>query len=111
MEEIKNHVFPRGKVIIRQGSAGTSAFIIVKGSVEVYREDAMGKKEVLAVLKEQEIFGEMALIESKPRSASVVALEDVECTVLTRDMFKKLPPNNPGVVAVKKIMEQRLKRR
>lgn len=111
MAETSKHIFPKGKVIIRQGSAGTSAFIIVKGSVEVYRENALGKKEVLAVLKEQDIFGEMALIDSKPRSANVVALDDVECTVLTRDMFAKLPPNNPGVLAVKKIMSERLKHR
>ena len=48
--------------IIRQGTHGTSAFLIKKEKVEVYQEDAEGNKKVLAELKENDLFGEMAMI-------------------------------------------------
>ena len=71
--------------IIRQGTHGTSAFLIKKGKVEVYQEDAEGNKKVLAELKENDLFGEMAMISAVERSASVIALEDCEVAILTRD--------------------------
>jgi len=103
-----DYTFEKGKEIIRAGSHGKSAFIIKKGSVEVSIKNKYGKKQVLAVLRESEVFGEMALIESKPRTATVIALEECVCTVLTKEMFEKLPDSNPGVQAIKKIMRKRL---
>ena len=106
----QNTVFPKGKIIIKQGRSGTSAFIIVKGKAQVIREDENGKRKALAILQEQDIFGEMGLIDGRPRSATVVAIEDCECSVITKEMFKNLPDSNPGVKAIKKIMEKRLKK-
>ena len=71
--------------IIRQGTHGISAFLIKKGKVEVYQEDAEGNKKVLAELKENDLFGKMAMISAGERSASVIALEDCEVAILTRD--------------------------
>ena len=68
--------YRKGKRIIRQGTHGTSAFLIKKGKVEVYQEDAEGNKKVLAKLKENDLFGERAMISAGERSASVIALED-----------------------------------
>ena len=106
----ENTIFPKGKIIIKQGRRGTSAFIIAKGKAQVILEDENGKKKLLAVLKEQDIFGEMGLIDGRPRSATVVALEDCECSVITKEMFKNLPDSNPGVKAIKKIIENKLKK-
>ena len=71
--------------IIRQGTHGISAFLIKKGKVEVYQDNAEGNKKVLAELKENDLFGEMAMISAVERSASVIALEDCEVAILTRD--------------------------
>ena len=54
--------YRKGKKIVRQDTHGPSAFLIKKGKVEVYIEDAEGNKKVLAQLKENALFGEMALI-------------------------------------------------
>ena len=54
--------YRHGKKIIRQGTHGTSAFLIKKGMVEVSLEDAEGNKKVFAKLKENDLFGEMAMI-------------------------------------------------
>ena len=101
--------YRKGKKIVRQGTHGTSAFLIKKGKVEVYREDAEGNKKILAQLKENDLFGEMALISAGERSASVIALEDCEVAVLTRENFLPPPDNSPAVVRLKTIMKERMK--
>ena len=73
--------YRKGKKIVRQGTHGTSAFLIKKGTVEVYIEDAEGNKKVLAQLKENDLFGEMALISACERTATVTAIEDCEIAV------------------------------
>ena len=101
--------YRKGKKIVRQGTHGTSAFLIKKGTVEVYVEDAEGNKKVLAKLKENDLFGEMALISAVERTASVIALEDCEVAVLTREKFLPLPDTSPAVVRLKAIMKDRTK--
>lgn len=101
--------FRKGKFIVRQGTHGTSAFIIEKGKVEVSRTDDKGNKTVLCVLQEKDIFGEMGLIAGWPRTANIMALEDCIIAVLSRETFVKLPPDNPAVLRIKKIMAERLK--
>jgi CRP-like cAMP-binding protein len=54
--------YSKGKKIVRQGTHCTSTFLIKKGKVEVYLEDQAGNKKVLAQLKENYLFGKMALI-------------------------------------------------
>ena len=101
--------YRKGKFIIRQGTHGTSAFILKKGKVEVSRVDANGNKEIITILKENDLFGEMAMVSNKPRSASVIALEECEVAVLTREKFLSLPDINPAVLRIKKIMKERIK--
>ncbi len=98
----------KGKFIIRQGTHGTSAFIIEEGTVEVFQVDANGNKKELAVLKEKDVFGEMALISDCVRTANVRALEDCVVSVLTQEVYKKLPPDNPGIRRIRSIMTSRL---
>ncbi|MCA9482576.1 MAG: cyclic nucleotide-binding domain-containing protein [Nitrospina sp.] len=99
---------PKGKYIIRQGTHGTSAFIIERGSVEVFQLDADGNKKELAILKEQDVFGEMALISDCVRTANVRALEDCTLSILTQEVYRKLPPDNPGIRRIRSIMATRL---
>ncbi len=101
--------YRKGKKIVRQGTHGTSAFLIKKGTVEVYLENAEGNKIVLAQLKENDLFGEMALISAGERTATVIALEDCEVAVLTREKFLALPDTSPAVIRLKNIMKKRLK--
>ncbi len=99
----------KGKTILRQGTHGTSAFIIKRGKVAVWVPDASGHRKVLNVLQTNDLFGEMAMISSQPRCASVTALEDCELAVLTKTRFLSLPSNSTPVLRIKKIMLQRMK--
>lgn len=101
--------YRKGKAIIRQGTHGTSAFILKKGTVEVFVENEMGEKKIIALLKEGDLFGEMAMISNQTRGATVVALEDCEVAILTQEKFLELPDTNPAVLRIKKIMMERMK--
>ena len=78
--------------------------------MEVYLEDAEGNKKVLAKLKENNLFGEMAMISACERTAKVIALEDCEIAVLTREKYLNLPDTSPAVIRLKNIMKERLKK-
>jgi CRP/FNR family transcriptional regulator, cyclic AMP receptor protein len=77
--------FQKDEVIIHEGTAGRRLYIIKKGSVRVSKE---GKE--IAVLKEGAFFGEISLITSEYRTATVQALEDVDLIILTKEDFQAL---------------------
>jgi CRP-like cAMP-binding protein len=82
-------IFEPGEVIIREGEEGTEAFLIKSGRVKVTKLIG-GHQVVLAILGPGQVFGEMALIEDKPRSATVTALEKGSAVVLDREAFAQL---------------------
>jgi len=94
---METKTFRKGAVIIRKGSYETCAYIIESGKVEV-SDLVNSKNAVLAVLGERQIFGEMGLVEDKPRSATVTAIEDVRLAVISRDNFNELFERNPKVL-------------
>ncbi len=102
-------VFSEGDLIIPEGSSHREAYIIEKGRVEVSQRNEKGEKVVLAIRGENEVIGEMALIAGTTRSATVTALEYCEVSVLSHERFQKLSASNPGVKAIKKIMQDRIK--
>ena len=83
---MKTERFPSGKLVFSEGDPGSEAFRILQGSVEISIREG-SHKVVLAKLGAGEIFGEMAMIEQRPRSASVRALEELEVEVITREDF------------------------
>jgi len=78
-----------GDTIIKEGSLGDSAYILKSGVVEV-RKKTEHKHLLLATLEAEEIFGEMSLIEDKPRSASIIAKTAVVVDEITREDFMGL---------------------
>ena len=83
--------------IVREGGAGDAAYLILSGLVAVRRKDPdTGMEFLLAELGPGQMFGEMALLTRKPRSASVVALEATTCAVLTRDDFERVMREHPN---------------
>jgi CRP/FNR family cyclic AMP-dependent transcriptional regulator len=81
---LNRELFYKGKTIIEQGDEGFRAYYIEKGSVEIVKNED-GHELKVAELHEGDIFGEMALINNEPRSATVRALEDTTVTVISRD--------------------------
>jgi CRP-like cAMP-binding protein len=93
-----NRSYPKESMFFAEGETGKELFIIQKGSVKIVR--IVDNKEVLlAMLKAGDIFGEMALLEEKPRAAGAVAFEDCEVMVVNQDNFKLVITNQPPLVA------------
>jgi putative ABC transport system ATP-binding protein len=78
--------FPAGSWIIRQGNDGDKLYLMKTGQAEVVKED-LGNMQVLRRLGPGDVFGEISLITNRPRTASVRALDDVQCLSLTKEEF------------------------
>jgi len=95
--------------IIEEGTRGTSAFIIVSGTVEVIKKS--GDKEItVGTLGEGQVFGEMGLIEDRPRSATVKALSEIKVRFINREHFNELLRTKPSVlIPIMKNLFERLR--
>ncbi|HYE48112.1 MAG TPA: cyclic nucleotide-binding domain-containing protein [Azospirillaceae bacterium] len=78
--------FPAGAQILQDGQPGAEAYIVKTGRVEVFREVG-GVRRTLGIIGPGAIFGEMALIDDRPRMASAVAAEPTVCMVVNRAAF------------------------
>lgn len=81
--------YTAGEALVRQGDAGRSLFVVRAGDVRVERTEGGSTRE-LARLGPGSFFGEMSLLTGEPRSASVVALGEVEVVVVEKDAFSTL---------------------
>jgi CRP-like cAMP-binding protein len=81
--------FKPGQTIFREGERGTCAFLIRNGAVEIFKGDGEGEL-FLARCKAGELFGEMALIDDVPRSASARAESHTSCLVLSKERFREV---------------------
>lgn len=88
LEQQVKHSFQAGDIIFKEQDPGSSMFIIQSGRVEVSTMINQNKV-VLAQLGEGSIFGEMSLVDNRPRSATVVALTEVKCIEINRLLFKQ----------------------
>jgi CRP/FNR family transcriptional regulator, cyclic AMP receptor protein len=76
--------YKAGEVIVREGELGVAFYIVSKGRVEVVKGLGSERETVIAMLGPGSFFGEMALFDNQVRNASVRAVEDTECVMLTR---------------------------
>lgn len=86
--EFPRKSFPAGEHIVREGEAGDAAYVIVSGGCEVYKT-IDGEKVTLRSLGPGQGFGEIAILASRPRTASVVCEVDTEVMVVTSQIIEK----------------------
>ncbi len=89
--------FRRGEVIFHVGDPGDALFVIVSGDVKISLPSETGEEAILATLRPGAVFGELALLDGAPRSASATALTATETVVLPRDRFRELIATEAGV--------------
>jgi CRP/FNR family cyclic AMP-dependent transcriptional regulator len=87
----------RHQFIVREGDPGETFYLIVEGSVAVCRIASDGRETILSILKEGDFFGEMSILDSSLRSASIKSLTEVELAIIKRDDFLTLLDNNPQI--------------
>ena len=92
-----NRTYRKDSLFFIEGEPGDEMFIIQKGSVKITK--VVGDNEVLlAVLKAGDIFGEMALLENKPRGATAVAYDECEVMMINRANFEQMIKTQPQLI-------------
>src|SRR5918997_6432399 len=84
---LRVRVLPAGTLLFKRGDRGDSMYLIEGGAVRIYIVDEDGDEVTLAELEQGDFFGEMALVEDKPRAAFAQVAGDATLAELTRDDF------------------------
>jgi CRP-like cAMP-binding protein len=87
----------RSQMIFQKGDAGSSMMAVLSGHVRISAVSADGKEVTLNVINPGEVFGEIALLDGKPRSADANATEDTTLLVVERRSFLPLLADNPDL--------------
>jgi CRP-like cAMP-binding protein len=90
--------FRRGDFIFHQGDGGDSLYVVAAGRVKVFVTSESGEEMVLATIEPPQSFGELAIIDGGPRTASARAIEDTTLLALTRSSFVGLLRDQPALV-------------
>jgi len=87
--------FRRGETIFHVGDPGDALFIVMGGTIKITLPADTGDEAILATLRPGDFFGELALLDGAPRSATAVAIEPTETYILPRDRFRDLVASEP----------------
>jgi CRP-like cAMP-binding protein len=85
------------EMVIAEEETGEDLFLILSGSVRVIKGRSQEYEQVIGMLREGEFFGEMALIDRMPRSASVYAHEPLKLVIFGHDDLRRIFGENPAV--------------
>ncbi|MEX0681833.1 MAG: cyclic nucleotide-binding domain-containing protein [Dehalococcoidia bacterium] len=114
LERLAKLMVPRtvkaGEVVIKENDQAAGFFVVASGKLEAVRGADSGNPQVLATYGPGDFFGEMALFEGFPRSATVRAVEDSECLAMTRWDFTAEMKNHPEIaVSMLPVLVRRLR--
>jgi len=94
--------FGENSIILEEGKKGDAAYLIAKGRVEVRKGIRSESPQVLGVLGQGEVFGEIAMFDDRPHMATVVAVDTVQVIAISREDFRakvgEMDPVIKGVV-------------
>lgn len=100
--------FAPGETVVNQGDQGESVYIVVMGRLGVWLLAENGRSEQVATIHPGSLFGEISLLTGEPRSASVVAIDQVDCQRLDRPDFAAIIEQRPELAdEISQIMEKR----
>lgn len=102
-EVIDLRTLAAGETLFKTGEPGDSLFIVKSGEIELFIKDTAGQKIVLTIAMPGQVFGELALLDLGPRTATAYALSDTELLELDRGdlitLFRKTPDAALGLLA------------
>ena len=95
----------QGEEIFAEGEAGDALYLVLDGKVRVHRGDRQ-----IAELGERECFGEMAILDASPRSATVTAVKDTNLIKISREDFQEIMAEKPEIaLGIIKVLSHRLR--
>jgi len=103
--------YTAGQDIVTQGRGGAGLFIVLSGKADAVRVRTDGTKVLVNAFGPTDFFGELALLDDEPRTASVVATEDAECLVLSQwEFFGELREDAEVAVVILQELARRFRR-
>jgi len=103
--------YRRGEVIFHQDDPGSAMHLIKSGQVKIATTSPEGEEVIMAILKDSDFFGELSLLDDKPRSADAVAMEATQTLMLRRGDFMDALGKHPEIVSsVLASLAERLRR-
>lgn len=106
----KTSVIKSRQVVCSRGEPGDALYVLITGKLKVTAESGDGRELILAILDAGETFGEMSLLDGKPRCANVTAVQDSELLIVRRQDFLLFLEQHPKVaIELLAILTQRLR--
>ena len=96
--------FMKDDYICYEGQPGNEMYIVLKGSIGVFITSAIGTLTQAAIIKEGDFFGEMAIFDNLPRSASCIAMEDTVCAAVDKENLQEFLATCPDIA--KRMLEK-----
>jgi len=99
-ERTRIRSFKRGEMLFRKDDPGTHLYLVLAGAVKIALPGEFGQEALVAIMRGGDFFGELALFDGSPRSASATALEDTRAALLAREDFLSYLETHPASVRV-----------
>jgi CRP-like cAMP-binding protein len=100
-----------GRVVFSEGDQGSEMYVIIDGEIEIVKRTSLETSKTLTTLKKGDIFGEMALIDELPRSATAIAKKPGKLLVMDEALFYSLARNNADFAfKMIKVLSERIRK-
>lgn len=90
----KRKFFPKGSIVFNEGDMEDGLYIVITGKAKAVLIDEEGRELILSIFERGDFFGEMAIFDEQPRSATVEAIEDTTFLVLSKEILHQLLKTN-----------------
>lgn len=97
---VRDRRFRKNEIIYRQGDPASEVFFVKFGTVDLYVDYKTEDSKLISVVPEGKVFGELGVIEGKPRTMTSVAREDSVVTVVDKDSFPSYIEEHPNKLIV-----------
>ena len=97
VENINHKEYAKGEMIFSEGDKANTLYFINEGKIKIYKYTKDGKEQILYVLSEGDIFGELHLIKPSKYGFNSKAIEDAKICTLTKDEMKEIMMKNPEI--------------
>jgi CRP/FNR family transcriptional regulator/CRP/FNR family cyclic AMP-dependent transcriptional regulator len=107
---MRRRSYRQGDIIFHKGDPGSTLYVVEQGQVKIFTPSQERREVVLSIFAPGEFFGEMALFDDQPRSASAEAATPVTLLTLQRDDFRQAIMQHPAMaIAVMAVLVNRLR--
>jgi len=100
VERMRTRAYKRGEMLFRKDDPGGHLYVVVDGAVKIALPGEFGQEALVSIMRTGDFFGELALFDGSPRSASATALEDTRAALLAREDFLSFLDAHPAAVRV-----------